>query len=151
VVSFIPQPLYSQGKSSRYALDRRLGGPQEPVWTTWRSENSYTHRDSNLDLLVVQPVASRYTDCVIPALGEDAITADLIQGNGRCLWKSTYQLIVSVWESEIMPEEWQTAVICLICKNGNKLACENYKGTTLLDVVYKIFTDVLAWRIKMIY
>jgi hypothetical protein len=28
VVSFTPQPLYSQGKSSRYPLDRRLGGPQ---------------------------------------------------------------------------------------------------------------------------
>jgi len=28
VVSFTPRPLYSQGKSSWYPLDRRLGGPQ---------------------------------------------------------------------------------------------------------------------------
>jgi hypothetical protein len=28
VVSFTPWPLYSQGKSSWYPLDRRLGGPQ---------------------------------------------------------------------------------------------------------------------------
>jgi hypothetical protein len=28
VVSFMPLPLYPQGKSSRYPLDRRLGGPQ---------------------------------------------------------------------------------------------------------------------------
>jgi hypothetical protein len=28
VVSFTPRPLYPQGKSSRYPLDRRLGGPQ---------------------------------------------------------------------------------------------------------------------------
>jgi len=28
VVSFTPRPLYPQGKSPRYALDRRLGGPQ---------------------------------------------------------------------------------------------------------------------------
>jgi hypothetical protein len=28
VVSFIPRSLYSQGKSSCYPLDRRLGGPQ---------------------------------------------------------------------------------------------------------------------------
>jgi hypothetical protein len=28
VVSFTPQPLYRQGKSPRYPLDRRLGGPQ---------------------------------------------------------------------------------------------------------------------------
>jgi hypothetical protein len=28
VVSFTPQPLYPRGKSLRYQLDRRLGGPQ---------------------------------------------------------------------------------------------------------------------------
>jgi hypothetical protein len=28
VVSFTPRPLYPQGKSSWYPLDRRLGGPQ---------------------------------------------------------------------------------------------------------------------------
>jgi hypothetical protein len=28
VVSFTPRPLYSQGKSSRYPLDRKLNGPQ---------------------------------------------------------------------------------------------------------------------------
>jgi hypothetical protein len=35
---------------------------------TWRSENSCPHRDSNSDLLVVQPVASLYTDFAIPAI-----------------------------------------------------------------------------------
>jgi hypothetical protein len=30
--------------------------------------NSLSYRDSNSDPSVVQPVASRYTDCVIPAL-----------------------------------------------------------------------------------
>jgi hypothetical protein len=34
---------------------------------TWRSENSSPHRDSNSDQSVVQPVASRYNDCTIPA------------------------------------------------------------------------------------
>jgi hypothetical protein len=43
----------------------------EPVWTTWRSENSWPYRDSNPDLSVVQPVASRYTDCTIPAHATD--------------------------------------------------------------------------------
>jgi hypothetical protein len=28
VVSFTPRPLYPQGKSSGYPLDRRLGGPK---------------------------------------------------------------------------------------------------------------------------
>jgi hypothetical protein len=40
----------------------------ERVWTTWRREKSYPYRDSNSDTSAVQPVASRYTECDIPAL-----------------------------------------------------------------------------------
>jgi hypothetical protein len=42
------------------------GWVPEPVWTTWRRENSWPYQDSNSDPSVVQPVASRYTDCSIP-------------------------------------------------------------------------------------
>jgi hypothetical protein len=47
-----------------------------------------------------------------------AITADLIKGSGRSLWKNICQLIVSIWEKEEMPEEWRTAIICPIYKKG---------------------------------
>jgi hypothetical protein len=43
------------------------GWAPEPVWTTWRRENSQPYRDSNSDLSPVQPVASRYTNYTIPA------------------------------------------------------------------------------------
>jgi hypothetical protein len=33
----------------------------------WRIENSYSHRDSKSDPLIVQSVASRYTDYAVPA------------------------------------------------------------------------------------
>jgi hypothetical protein len=36
VVSFTPLPLYPQGKSPQYLLDRRLGGPQSR--SGWRGE-----------------------------------------------------------------------------------------------------------------
>jgi hypothetical protein len=34
----------------------------EPVWSTWKSQNSLPYRDSNSDPSVVKPIASRYTD-----------------------------------------------------------------------------------------
>jgi hypothetical protein len=81
--------------------------------------------------------------------GGDARTAELIKKGGRCIWKNIYQLIVSVWEKEVMSEEWQTAIICPILKKCNKLECENYRAISLLNVAYKIFTDILAQRIKV--
>jgi hypothetical protein len=66
VVSFMPQLLYARGKSPRYPLDRRLGKPHS--WSGWRGEeNSLPYQDLNCDLTVVQPVASRYTNCAILA------------------------------------------------------------------------------------
>jgi hypothetical protein len=41
VVSFTPRPLYSQGKSPWYPLDRRLGGPQSRSGRGGEEKNSH--------------------------------------------------------------------------------------------------------------
>jgi hypothetical protein len=68
------------------------------------------------------------------APGEDSVTAELIKCGGRKLWIRIYQLIKRVWETEQMPQEWSTAIICPLYKNGNKLECSNYRGMPLLNV-----------------
>jgi hypothetical protein len=60
VVSFTPRPLYAQGKSPRYPLMRRLGGPQSRYRTGGEEKNS--HPLPGLEPLIIQPVAQRYTD-----------------------------------------------------------------------------------------
>jgi hypothetical protein len=62
VVSFTPLSLYHRWKSSRYPLDRRLGGP--------RSRSGHWSREKTLASTgnrtpAVQPVAHRYTDWAI--------------------------------------------------------------------------------------
>jgi hypothetical protein len=84
------------------------------------------------------------------APGDDAITAELTKEGGRYLWKNIYQLTVFVWEKEIMPEKWQTAIICPIFRKGSKLECENYRGISLLNVMYKFFTDILAQHTQIL-
>jgi hypothetical protein len=67
VVNFTRRPLYPRGKSPRYPLDRRLGGPQSRSGRFGEENISWPYRDLNSDPWVVQPVASRYADYAIPA------------------------------------------------------------------------------------
>jgi hypothetical protein len=59
VVSFTPGPLFPQGKSPCYPLNRRLGGPQSRSGRGGEEKSS--HSLSGLDPPIVQPVAQRYT------------------------------------------------------------------------------------------
>jgi hypothetical protein len=63
-VSFTPRLFYPRERDP-VNLSAGGGWTTESVWTTRRSEHSRPYRDSNSDLSVVQPVASRYTDCAI--------------------------------------------------------------------------------------
>jgi hypothetical protein len=61
----------------------------EPIWTRWRSVNSWPYWDSNYNPSVVQPVASRYTDCTISALDMDDydLQTEECSENKRGLWR----------------------------------------------------------------
>jgi hypothetical protein len=58
MVSVTYWPLYPQGKSSPYPLDRRLGGPQSPSGRDGEEKNSQPL--SRLEPSIIQPIAHRY-------------------------------------------------------------------------------------------
>jgi hypothetical protein len=58
-VSFTPRPLYPQGKSPGYPLDRRLGGPHSQSGRSDEEKNSQSL--PGLELPIIQHVAQRYT------------------------------------------------------------------------------------------
>jgi hypothetical protein len=78
------------------------------------------------------------------APGEDGISVKLLKQGRIFLWRRIYQIIVSVWEKDEIPADWQMAIICPVYKRGDKLNCSNYRGISLLNVMYKIFTNTLA-------
>jgi hypothetical protein len=65
---FHAHPTLAPLKEPPVPIGQEAGWAPELVWMTWRSENSCPHWDLNSDPLVIQPVASHYTDCTILAL-----------------------------------------------------------------------------------
>jgi hypothetical protein len=58
VVSFTPRPLFLQGRSPCYPLDRRLGGLQSRSGRGGEETNS--QHLAGLEPQIIQPVAQRY-------------------------------------------------------------------------------------------
>jgi hypothetical protein len=66
-VSFTPLLLYLRGNSLRYPLDMRLDGPQNRYGRHGEVKILDPIGNRTPNPSVVQPVASRYTDCVTAA------------------------------------------------------------------------------------
>ena len=84
------------------------------------------------------------------AAGKDGIAAELIKMGPARLASRLHRLIVRIWESEQLPEEWKEGVICPIYKKGDKLDCENYRAITILNAAYKVFSQILFSRLSPI-
>ena len=57
------------------------------------------------------------------------------------------ELIRDIWMQETMPEGWRKSIIVPLYKKGEIEECKNYRGITLLDVIYKIMATILKKRL----
>jgi len=53
------------------------------------------------------------------ATGHDQILAELIKKGGKELKKVIYELILQIWEEEIIPKEWKCGISFPVNKKGD--------------------------------
>ena len=49
-----------------------------------------------------------------------------------------------------IPEEWRTAIVIPIHKKGDRNNPDNYRGISLLNTGYKIYSKIIAKRLAVI-
>jgi hypothetical protein len=82
------------------------------------------------------------------APGIDLIPAELVKFAGPEYVKHLHQLIVKIFITEIILEEWYLSIACPIHKKGDVMGCSNYRGISLLCIAYKIFSNILFNRLS---
>ncbi|KAL1447418.1 hypothetical protein WDU94_003530 [Cyamophila willieti] len=80
--------------------------------------------------------------------GEDGVSIDILKEAGN----EFYNLMANLFNKCILmcdiPDDWKNALMILIHKKGDKKDIGNYRPISLLSVMYKIFTGILANRIE---
>ena len=58
-----------------------------------------------------------------------------------------HKCINEVWMKGEIPEKWKEEIVEPIRKKGEEDKVENYRGICLMDVEYKIYTEILRNRL----
>ncbi|VDL81441.1 unnamed protein product [Schistocephalus solidus] len=98
--------------------------------------------DLALDATMFHPSPTYAVSCDSFSEGE---FADAIQRPTSTL----HEVIEQVWRDEVFPNDWGSGILLSVFKKGDKTKCENYHGTSLIDVAAKVFTIVLLRRTKI--
>ena len=83
------------------------------------------------------------------ASGLDGVVSELIKFGGEKMENSLVLLFRLMFEIEQFPLDWIRGIIAPIHKDGDERVPENYRGITLLSIVGKLYSSILAKRISL--
>ena len=85
------------------------------------------------------------------AAGICGLNSELLKYGGPAMLLFLHTLFSTIWQTEIVPEDWWKGVIIPLWKRkGSRSDCSNYRGITLLSVPGKLFSMVLLDRCRSI-
>ena len=76
--------------------------------------------------------------------GLDGIPTEILKLGRYLLTHRLHQLIISIWSSEVIPQDWKDAKIIIIFKHkAEKADCSNSNGISLLAVAGKVLARIM--------
>jgi len=82
------------------------------------------------------------------ALGIDGILNEIWRYRGEEMTKWAWEVCRRVWRGKDWLDQWREGGIVPILKKGNGEMVENYRGVTLIPLMYKIYMTILAERLR---
>jgi hypothetical protein len=84
---------------------------------------------------------------VIVSHSIDQILEEMIQAGGNTLHSGIHKLMNSIWNKEILPQQWRESIIVPIHKKGDKTECSSYREISVLPTMYEILSNILLSRL----
>ena len=82
------------------------------------------------------------------APGADSIPAEIYKVGGAALVEKLHHLFQLIWDQGKVPQDFKdTSIIHLYKRKGNRQACDNHRGISLLSIAGKILARVLLNRL----
>ena len=81
------------------------------------------------------------------APGIDGITAEMWKADIELSVTELHNLLLKIWDSEIVPSDWKKSLISIIAKKGNLTICDNSRGVSLLPTASKLLGRILIDRL----
>ena len=84
------------------------------------------------------------------AAGQDEVEAELLKNGGEAAMDWLTEVMLQIWQSRKVPQEWKDATLVPIHKKRARNDCDNYQGISLLSVPGKVLALVLLERMQEI-
>lgn len=107
--------------------------------------------DNNVDPITIDELKSALKTCRNrKAPGSDEINMELIKYAPERFLHRFLNFLNICWKCGHIPEEWQTAIVVPIFKKGDRKDCSNYRGISLLNTGYKVYSKIITKRLNVI-
>jgi len=80
--------------------------------------------------------------------GQDNINSELYKCAPEEFKLRLLQFLNNIYRENRIPDEWRDAVITPIFKKGDRRVPKNYRGISILNTCYKIYSKILNMKLQ---